>query len=127
MRAGSPRQRGDPRTGASRLHPDRKVCGPEERRHLPETTRRILRDCAEANLRRRERLTTLVAEMLPAADYYVAGQALTLKAATSLGALDEAMEYLVQNTFNKTGMLKHLCSEPLKETQAVLRANDVDR
>jgi hypothetical protein len=94
---------------------------------LPETTRRILRDCAEANLRRRERLTTLVAEMLPAADNYVAGQALKLKASTPLGVLDEAMEYLVQNTFNKMGLLKHLCSEPLKETQAILRANDVDR
>src|SRR5208283_3342090 len=94
---------------------------------LPETTRRILRELAEDNRLRRERLTTLVGEMLPAAEFFVAGQALKLKASTPLGALDESMEYLVQNTFNKMGLLKHLCSEPLKETQAVLRANDIDR
>jgi hypothetical protein len=92
---------------------------------LPETTRRILRERAEDNRLRRERLTTLVGELLPAAEFFVAGQALKLKASTPLGALDESMEYLVQNTFNKMGYLKHLCSEPLKETQAILRLNDV--
>ena len=63
--------------------------------------------------------------MLAAAEYFVAGQPLKLKASTPLAALDEAMEYLIQNTFSKMSYLKRLTAEPLKEIQAVLRSNDI--
>ena len=92
---------------------------------LAESTKRILRDCAEDNRQRRERLTTLLGDMLAAADYFVAGQSLRLKASTPLAALTEAMEYLIQNTFSKMRFLKRLSAEPLKEVQAVLRGNDI--
>ena len=91
---------------------------------LPESTKRILRDCSEENSSRLERLTRLLAEMMASGEYFVAGQPLKIKASTASAALSEAMEYLVQNTFNKMGYLKHLSSEPLKELQAVLRSND---
>lgn len=93
---------------------------------LSESTRRILRDCAEHNRKRRTRLTTLLGDMLTAAEYFVAGQPLKLKAATSWAALDEALEYLIQNTFNKMSFLKRLTpeSERLKEIQTVIRCND---
>ncbi|MCX7392544.1 MAG: BREX system P-loop protein BrxC [Planctomycetales bacterium] len=91
---------------------------------LSEPTKRILRDSAEDNRQRRERLTTLLGEMLAAAEYFVVGQPLKMKASTPLPALDEAMEYLIQNTFNKMSYLKKLTTEPLKEIQAVLRSND---
>ena len=92
---------------------------------LSESTKRILRDSAEDNRQRRERLTNLLGEMLAAAEYFVAGQPLKLKASSPLAALDEAMEYLIQNTFNKMSYLKRLTAEPLKEVQAVLRSNDI--
>lgn len=92
---------------------------------LTESTKRILRDSAEDNRQRRERLTTLLGEMLAAAEYFVAGQPLKLKASTPMAALDEAMEYLIQNTFSKMSFLKRLSPEPLKEVQAVLRSNDI--
>ena len=63
--------------------------------------------------------------MLADAEYFVAGQPLKLKASAPLAALDEAMEYLIQNTFSKMSYLKHLSAEPLKEVQAVLRSNDI--
>ena len=63
--------------------------------------------------------------MLAAAEYFVAGQPLKLKASTPWAALDEAMEYLIQNTFSKMSYLKRLSAEPLKEIQAVLRSNDI--
>jgi len=63
--------------------------------------------------------------MLPAGDCYAAGNALKLKASTPLAALDEALGYVVQNTFNKMSYLKHLCQEPSKEIQAILRSNDI--
>jgi hypothetical protein len=92
---------------------------------LSESTKRILRECAEDNRERRERLTTLLDEMLASAEYFIAGQPLKLKAATPTVALAEAMEYLIQNTFSKMSYLKRLSSEPLKEVQAVLRSNDI--
>ena len=92
---------------------------------LSESTKRILRDCAEDNRQRRERLTTLLGDMLASAEYFVAGQPLTLEASTPMAALDEAMEYLIQNTFSKMSYLKRLSAEPLKEIQAVLRSNDI--
>ena len=94
---------------------------------LTESTKRILRDCAEDNRQRRERLTALLGDMLAAADYFVAGQSLKLKASTPSAALTEAMEYLIQNTFSKMSFLKRLSAEPLKEVQAVLRGNDIAR
>lgn len=92
---------------------------------LSESTNRILRDSAEENRQRRERLANLLGEMLAAAEYFVAGQPLKLKASSPLAALDEAMEYLIQNTFSKMSYLKRLTAEPLKEVQAVLRSNDI--
>ena len=92
---------------------------------LSESIKRILRECAEDNRERRERLTTLLGEMLSAAEYFVAGQLLKLKASTPWAALNEAMEYLIQNTFSKMSYLKRLAAEPLKEVQAVLRSNDI--
>lgn len=94
---------------------------------LPESTKRILRDCSEENSSRLERLTRLLAEMLASGEYFIAGQPLKIKGATASAALSEAMEYLVQNTFNKMGYLKHLSPETLKELQAVLRSNDTAR
>lgn len=92
---------------------------------LSESTKRILRDSADDNRQRRERLTGLLAEMLASAEYFVAGQPLKLKASTPMAAMDEAMEYLIQNTFGKMSYLKRLAPDPLREVQAVLRSNDV--
>ncbi|WP_152053060.1 BREX system P-loop protein BrxC [Tautonia marina] len=92
---------------------------------LSESTKRILRDCADDNRHRRERLTALLGEMLASAEYFVAGQPLKMKASSPIAALAEAMEYLIQNTFSKMSYLKRLTTEPLKEVQAVLRSNDI--
>lgn len=99
-----------------------------------ESTKKILRNVAEDNHERRKGLVTLLGErkpsstavaMLAEAKYYAAGQSLKLKATTPMAALDEALEYLVRNTFTKMGYLKRLHPEPLQEIQAVLRSNDI--
>ena len=92
---------------------------------LPSTTKRIHRDLAEENRIRRDRLTRLLGEMLTDASYFVAGQRLEIAATAPQAALSEAMEYLIQNTFNKMGYLKTLRDDPLREIQAVLRNNDI--
>ena len=92
---------------------------------LPATTMRIHRDLAEENRIRRDRLNRLLGEMLADASYFVAGQRLEIAASAPQAALGEAMEYLIQNTFNKMGYLKRLRDDPLREIQAVLRNNDI--
>jgi len=92
---------------------------------LPESTKRILRDNAEDNRGRREMLTGLLGDILTEASYFAAGQQITPKASAPAACLDEALEYLISNTFSKMGYLKHIHPDPLKETQAVLRSNDV--
>ncbi len=92
---------------------------------LPPTTKRIHRDLADDNRTRRERLTSLLGDMLADASYFVAGQPLEIAGDTPMSALVEAMEYLVKNTFTKMGYLNTLRENPLKEIQAVLRSDDI--
>ena len=92
---------------------------------LPPTTKRIHRDLADENRMRREQLTRLLGEMLADASYFVAGQRLEVAAGAPQAALGEAMEYLIQNTFNKMGYLETLRDDPLREIQAVLRSDDI--
>lgn len=94
---------------------------------LPESTRRILRDFADENRQRRERLVRLLGDLFAAAQVYAAGQPLKLQAGNAEAVLEAALEYLIQNTFGKMGYLKRLAPEPVKEIQAVLRSNDVAR
>lgn len=94
---------------------------------LPDSTKRIRRDNAEENRDRRERLTSLLGDMLTEASYFATGQQLKIKGATPVLCLGEALEYLVTNSFSKMGYLKHLHPDPLKEIQAVLRSNDVSQ
>ena len=92
---------------------------------LPESAKRILRNFSEDNQERRKDLATLISKMLAEAEYNAAGQKLKLKSTTAMLALNEALDYLVQNTFTKMGYLKVVCQEPLKEVQAILRSNDI--
>lgn len=94
---------------------------------LVESTKRILRDCAEDNRQRRDRLTVLLGEMLAAAEFFVAGQPLKIKSTSPEMVLWEAMEYLVKNSFTKMSFLKKLTPEAdrLKELQSILRSNDI--
>ncbi len=91
-----------------------------------EPTKKILRNIADDNIERRKRLVSLLGDdMLPEAEYHVAGQAFRLEATVPMAALNEAMAYLVNNTFTKMAYLKHVHPEPLHEIQAILRSNDI--
>ena len=92
---------------------------------LPTTTKRIHRDLADENRVRRDHLIRLLGEMLADAGYFVAGQRLEVSSSGPQMALSEAMEYLIQNTFNKMTYLQTRCDNPQKEIQAVLRSNDI--
>jgi hypothetical protein len=92
---------------------------------LPETTKRILRDAAEENRQRRQRLTTLLKRLVVEADYFVAGQPLTIKSQAPSEAIEKALEYLIANTYTKMSYIKVRNPAPEKEIQAILRSNDI--
>jgi len=94
---------------------------------LSTTTKRIHRDLAEENRERRQRLKGLLSEMLTEASYFIAGQRKEVKSAAPLAALDEALEYLIENTFTKMSYIKRLSEYPEKEIQATLRSNDIQQ
>lgn len=95
---------------------------------LHESTKRILRECSADNTQRRDRLVRSLGDLVASAEYFVAGQLLKVKASDPRMALSEALEYLIQNTFNKMGYLKKVYPEAslaLREVQATLASNDV--
>ena len=96
-----------------------------DRGNLPESTRKIRSNIAADNHSRRGRLITLLTDLLTAADIFVVGQPLKLKSSAAIDALNEALEYLVQNSFTKMGYLKYLNPNAEKELQAILRSNDI--
>lgn len=94
---------------------------------LPEVTKRIHRSMAEDNRDRRERLKIVLGQLLADADYFGAGQKIDIKASSPTVALDQALEYLIENTFPKMTFIGSFAEEPKRELQAILRANDIQR
>ena len=92
---------------------------------LTPTSLRIHRDLADENRSRRERLTATLRELMESGSYFVAGQSFDPPRTSAQGAVDGALEYLIQNTFNKMTLLAHLVESPLQEVQALLRIDDV--
>ena len=87
---------------------------------LPHNTKRILQDRAEENRQRRQRLGASVDRLLREAEVYVAGNKLETKASSAPMLAEEALDYLVRNTFSKLSYIQHLSSDPQKEIQALL-------
>ena len=90
----------------------------------PPTTRRIHKDLAAENQQRRNLLANLLSDMLVEASYFVAGEKLEINASGPITAMEEALEYLVENTFTKLSYLKYLNDNPIKEIHAILKSDD---
>lgn len=89
---------------------------------LPAATTRILRDRADENRERRQRLVSLLQQLFSTADYFAAGQAL-VSAPTGGVKLNYAQNYLIVNTFNKLDYLSALQANPSTEIRRVLEAS----
>ncbi len=92
---------------------------------LTTATKRIHRDLAEDNRERRDRLGVLLGTLVAEARYFVFGAELSVKSANPTDALDEALDYLIKNSFHKMHLLETLQDNPLPEIQAVLRSDDI--
>jgi hypothetical protein len=89
--------------------------------------KKILRDKQDENRERRIRITGLLENLMPGADVYAMGQTLTLKASTPRVLVEEALNYIVENLYNKFSYLKKLEDDPVREIRSVLLSNDVSQ
>ena len=87
--------------------------------------KQILRDRADENRSRKDRLTGMVDTMLAQAEYYALGKGLEIKGQTTSKALDEAFDHLIQNVFSKYSYLTIQFDEPLKEIKQILLSDDI--
>jgi len=87
--------------------------------------KQILRDRADENRSRKERLSGLVDAMLSQAEYYALGKRLEIKGQTTAKALDEAFDHLIRNVFRKYSYLTRQFDEPLKEIKQILQLDDI--
>lgn len=87
--------------------------------------KKILRELQEENRERRTRLTVLIENLLCQTKVYALQQELQLKNSGAKAALDEALEYVIQNVFLKFSYLEVVHDDPIKELRAVLLSNDI--
>jgi len=91
----------------------------------PESLKKILRDRADENRERGARLIKILEEMIVEGDFYAAGQTMEQKAALPRTALQNAVTYLIQNSYTKLGYLDAVHDDPQKEIRSILLANDI--
>ncbi|RLB66341.1 MAG: BREX system P-loop protein BrxC, partial [Deltaproteobacteria bacterium] len=91
----------------------------------PQTLKRILSERADENRTRRERLKSLLHELIVEADGYALGQALILKASSAANIVAEALNYLIENLYTKLSYLQGLTDDPLREIRSTLVTDDV--
>ena len=84
----------------------------------------ILSKRAEENRDRRKRLTDKIAQLIVDADFYALGKAISVKGTTASGAVEEALDYVVENTFRKFNYLTSVAKDPVKELKTILLADD---
>ena len=87
--------------------------------------RRILRDRQEENRERRTRLIRLIEQLIQEANCSAMGQTLDISGASPRAVVEECIEYVIVNLYNKFSYLKKLHDAPDKEIRSVLMATDV--
>lgn len=91
---------------------------------LPELSK-ILADRGRENQERKKRLRLMLEELIERAEVYALGQHLKLSSSNIQSKLDEACQYLLENTYTKLGYLKVLQQEPERELHAILHTDHV--
>jgi len=89
--------------------------------------KRILRDKQEENHDRRNRMRSLLEHLVVEGGFYAQGQVLEVKSSSPKAAIENGIEYVIQNLYNKFSYLKKLHQDPVNEIKAVLLTTDIGR
>ncbi|MDL1980389.1 MAG: BREX system P-loop protein BrxC [Deltaproteobacteria bacterium] len=87
--------------------------------------KQILRDRADENRSRKQRLIGLVDNLMAQAEYYALGRRLEIKAQITSKAVEEAFDHLVRNIFSKFSYLTSVPDEPIKEIKHIIESDDI--
>lgn len=87
--------------------------------------KKILLERKDENRERRQRLVAQIGELMILGDCYAKGQKIESKAASPSTLLDELINYLITNTYNKLPYLKVRQPDPLTEIRALLAIDDI--
>ncbi len=87
--------------------------------------KQILRDRADENRARKERLIAKIDELILNAEYYALGKQLETKASVTSKVIDEALDYLILNTFSKFNYLTCVYEDSIKELKQILLLDDI--
>lgn len=85
--------------------------------------KRILLDRKDENRERKARILAQLSDLISRGDFYALGQKLTLQPVGPSVILDEALNYLVSNTYSKLGYIKVRQADPAAEIREVLSAD----
>ena len=85
--------------------------------------KRILLDRKDENRERKARILAQLADLISLGDFYALGQKLSFKPLRPTVILDEALNYLVSNTYSKLGYIKVRQADPAAEIREVLSAD----
>ncbi len=121
------RRRPQPRTGTAAVPPNREVPPRQVRRH-PARNDQTHSPC---NGRGQPGAAGTAEECARQSgdrcDLLCRRQRVEIKSSAPQSALDEALEYLIDNTFPKMAHITKFSDEPKRELQAILRANDIQK
>lgn len=87
------------------------------------STKAIIQNKKDENRERRARLIQQLSQAVSDADVYIMGQQPEFKSTAPSTLLDDIINYLVTNTYNKLSLLKHRQADAWAEIKAVLNAN----
>jgi len=87
--------------------------------------KRILSDRKDENRERRLRLVHQLSELITTGEFFALGQVVPIKAAGPDKVLDDLINYLITNTYNKLPFLKVRQADPQAEIKAVLSADNL--
>lgn len=104
------------------LQIEKYIVGPKASTPTPSLTR-ILYDRKDENRERKGRLLHQLSDLISAGDFFVLGQKLQIKPLAPSGLLDELVNYLISNTYNKLTYIKFRQPDPVAEIRAVLMAD----
>ena len=98
------------------------IASPKNDAALP-SLKRILLDRKDENRERKARILAQLADLISQGDFYALGQKLSFKPLGPAVILDEALNYLVSNTYSKLGYIKVRQADPAAEIREVLSAD----
>lgn len=87
--------------------------------------KQIIRDRADENRERKDRLIELLDDLMAGAEFYALGKKLDIDGQTTTKAINEGFDYLVKNIFSKFSYLTYVASDPLKGIKQILMSDDV--